>query len=126
VDGNFLLARILVAEHKAVDALSVIQSAPDSFYRRAGLALVYQALGRKAEADAAFQDLLSKDSRDAPFQIADVFAARGNNSAALDWLQRDYDLKMYGILDAKVDPLLKPLAREPRFIALMSKLAPIQ
>jgi hypothetical protein len=33
---------------------------------------------------------------------------------------------MYGILDAKVDPLLKPLAREPRFIALMSKLAPIQ
>jgi tetratricopeptide (TPR) repeat protein len=126
VDSYFLLGAILVAEHKAVDALSMIQSASDSLYRREGLALVYQALGRKAEADAALQDLLSKDYRDGPFQIAEVFATRGNNSAALDWLQRDYDLKMYGILNAKVDPLLRPLAREPRFVALMNKFAPSQ
>ena len=98
-----------------------METLPDSWYRREDLALVYQALGRKADADAALRELLDKDSKDAPFEIAEVFAARGDTQSALNWLQRDYDLKLYGIVMAKVDPLLKPLANEPRFIALMNK-----
>ena len=124
--GKYSLGLLLMARRKPAEALPVMENLPDSLYRRAGLALVYQALGRKPAADAALQELLAKDSQDGPFQIAEVFSARGNKSAALDWLQRDYDLKMYGILDAKADPLLRPLAREPRFIALMNKFAPSQ
>jgi tetratricopeptide (TPR) repeat protein len=83
-----------------------VETLPDSWYRREDLALVYQALGRKADADAALRELLDKDSKDAPFEIAEVFAARGDTQSALNWLQRDYDLKLYGIVMAKVDPLL--------------------
>jgi TolB-like protein/Flp pilus assembly protein TadD len=125
-EGRYGLALVLIARQKPAEALPVVEAMPESLYRRAGLAFVYQALGRKAEADAVLQELLAKDSQDAPFQIAEVFAARGDTQSALDWLQRDYDLRLYGILDAKVDPLLKPLAREPRFIALMKKFAPTQ
>jgi tetratricopeptide (TPR) repeat protein len=123
IDG---LVLVLVARGKAAEALPMVETLPDSWYRRADLALVYQALGRKAEADAALRELLDKDSKDAPFEIAEVLAARGDTQSALDWLQRDYDLKLYGLLLAKVDPLLKPLANEPRFIALMNEFAPSQ
>lgn len=37
-----------------------------------------------------------------------------------------YDQRMYGIIEAKVNPLLKSLAHESRFIALMKKFAPTQ
>jgi len=124
VDGKYFLARVLAAQNKAAEALLVVDSMPESPYRRTGRAIIYLALGRKVDADAALQELLAKDSLGFPYQIAGVFAARGDIQSAVDWLQRDYDRKMYGILDAKVDPLLKPLAREPRFIALMNKFAP--
>jgi len=124
VNGKLSLGLVLIARHKTAEALTVMQGMEDSYWRRTGLAMVYDALGRKDEANAALQTLLAKDSRDAPYEIAQIYAERGNNSAALDWLQRDYDLKMWGILDAKVDPLFKPLAHEPRFIALMNKFGP--
>jgi len=88
-----------------------VETLPDSWYRREDLALVYQALGRKADADAALRELLDKDSKDAPFEIAEVFAARGDTQSALNWLQRDYDLKLYGIVMAKVGGYLQFNAR---------------
>jgi predicted Zn-dependent protease len=113
-------------QSRSADALPIVQSIPESYVRRYGLALVYQALGRKAEADAALQELLAKDSEVAPVEIANVFAMRGDSPAALDWLQQDYDRKLYGIMIAKTSPLLRSLAHEPRFIALMQKVVPNQ
>jgi tetratricopeptide (TPR) repeat protein len=124
LDGKWDLVVTLVARHKLAEALMVVESMPDSNYRRTGFALVYQRLGRKAEADAALQELLSKNSKDGSYEIAQVYSARGEVTSALDWLQRDYDLRLNGIIYAKVDPLLRPLAHNPRFIALMKKFAP--
>ena len=124
--GKIGLAEVLVLQSRSADALPIVQSIPESYVRRYGLALVYQALGRKAEADAALQELLAKDSEVAPVEIANVFAMRGDRPSALDWLQQDYDRRLYGIMIAKTSPLLRSLAHEPRFIALMQKVVPNQ
>jgi TolB-like protein len=120
--GYYLLTLILIARHEFTDLLSVAGAEVTPIYRRASLAMAYQALGRRAEANAALRDLLAQDSDDAPYQIAQVYAMRGDNAAALDWLERDDRLHQTGILTIRVDPLFDSLRNEPRYLALMHKL----
>ena len=72
------------------ETLAVIKTMPEGAARTQELALVYHALGRKTEADAALKDLVETSS-DA-FLIAEVCAFRGEVDAAFEWLRRD-DLK---------------------------------
>jgi TolB-like protein/DNA-binding winged helix-turn-helix (wHTH) protein/thioredoxin-like negative regulator of GroEL len=69
------------------EALAFIETLPAGAIRKQELALVYHALGRKAQADAALKDLIAT-TQDA-FQIAEVHAYRGEVDAAFEWLQTD-------------------------------------
>jgi adenylate cyclase len=124
VEGSYALARILMARRKLDEATRILDAMPDSLYKRQGLALAYFYQGQKARADAALADLLAKDSEDGCFQIAELYGVRGDSQAAIDWLERDYDRRMYGILDIKVDPLFRSFTHDPRYIALVHKFAP--
>jgi tetratricopeptide (TPR) repeat protein len=115
---HYMLTLILIGRHELTDVL--YQAAADQgLYGRTALALTYQALGRRAQADAALQNLLANDAFGGAFQIAEVYAVRGDADAALDWLERAYRQHDAGVPFAKVSPLFRPLAHEPRFIALM-------
>jgi TolB-like protein len=119
--GRYLLTRILIARHELANALSVA-AADSGVYRRAGLALAYQALGRQTEADAALKDLLARDAHGGAYQIAEVYAARGDTAAALTWLESAYRQHDSGLIYIKVNPLFKPLAHEGRYMVLLDKL----
>ena len=43
-------------------------------------------------------------------------------AAALDWLERDYQLHLAGRMYFPVDPNIRRLAHEPRYISLMHRL----
>ncbi|MFI4866382.1 MAG: TIR domain-containing protein [Steroidobacterales bacterium] len=116
--GHFLLTLILIDRHQLSDVLAEA-AGDDGLYRRTALALAYQALGRREQADAALQDMLAQDRRGGAYQIAEVYAARGNTAAALDWLERAYRQHDAGVPFAKVSPIFKTMAQEPRFKALM-------
>jgi adenylate cyclase len=116
--GHFLLTLILIDRQQLADVLSEA-AADEGLYRRTALALAYQALGRREQADAALQDLLAHDTLGGAYQIAEVFAARGDAASALDWLERAYRQHDSGLPFAKVSRMFKFLAHEPRFIALM-------
>jgi tetratricopeptide (TPR) repeat protein len=92
--AHHVLAIILVARHELADALSEAE-ADVGLYRAAGVALAYGARW---------------------------VAARGDTASALDWLERAYRQHDSGLVWAIGDPLLRPLVREPRFIALRQKL----
>jgi Predicted integral membrane protein len=84
------LGLALIHTGRLDEALAVIKTMPEGAARTQELALVYHALGRKTEADAALKDLVETSS-DA-FLIAEVCAFRGEVDAAFEWLRRD-DLK---------------------------------
>jgi hypothetical protein len=64
-------------------------------------------------------ELLANDAMDGPLNIAEVYSFAGNKSAALDWLERDFESRSRGVTCLGVDPFFIPLISEPRFVALL-------
>lgn len=81
-------AFILILERRFEEALHLIQALPDSVERAQCLALVYYALGRKADADAALEELIAFSARPDPLRIAEVYAYRGDIEEAFQWLEK--------------------------------------
>lgn len=54
------------------------------------MALFYQATGKKTEADAALAQIIQQSQNIAAFQIAEIYAYRGESEKAFEWLERAY------------------------------------
>ena len=107
------------------DAQSALHEArlePDDTYRRFELALAYVAQKDQPAADAALADLIATGRNIAAFQIAEVYAVRGETDKAFEWLQISFDTHDTGLLGLKVDPLLRGLRDDPRYKALVAKM----
>jgi hypothetical protein len=85
-------------------------------------AIVYHALGRKKESNAALRELVAKYQAIDPYLIAVVYAFRNQTDESFEWLDRAYAKRDDGLIATKVDPLLKSLHNDPRFAALLKKL----
>ncbi len=115
------IGRILLRSNPEA-ALREIELEKEPFWRRYGLALAYHALGRKPEADAALAELLGKEKESWAFQIAEVYAFRGEKDAAFEWLERAYALRDGGLTDMIGDPLLASLEADPRYAAFLERM----
>jgi len=104
------------------EALEAMQREPNEDYRLAGLVMVYSALGRRAESDAALKSLVEKFALSDAYGIAEVHAYRKQIDAAFRWLDRAYRQHDAGMLEVKFDPLLRDLRTDRRFQALLGKM----
>ncbi|WP_295679671.1 hypothetical protein [uncultured Nevskia sp.] len=96
---------------------------PSPSYRRFELALAYYARGDKATADASLAALIEKDSLIGAYQIAQVYAWRGEADQSFAWLLRAYDQHDTGTLNLYADPLMRGLRSDPRYAAMLVKMA---
>jgi tetratricopeptide (TPR) repeat protein len=116
------LGRVYLVRSKPEAALQEMEKEKEPVWRLQGRALAYHALGRKAEADAALAELLEKNSDDAAFQIAEVYAFRGEADRAFPWLERAYRQRDTGVSEMKGDPLLKNLEADPRYRVFLARM----
>jgi tetratricopeptide (TPR) repeat protein len=116
------LGRVLLTRGRTQEALAEMEREPDPVWRKFGLCLAYHAIGRSAEADAALAAFITDHGETMAFQIAEVFAYRGDADKAFEWLDRAYALRDAGMADIKNDPLLKGLEGDRRYAALLKKL----
>ena len=56
------------------------------------------------------------------FQIAGVYAFRGESDKAFEWLERAYTERQGGVEEMKGNPLVKSLERDPRYAAILKKM----
>ena len=103
-------------------ALREAQLEPDDAFRPFELALAYWIRGQRKEADAALADLIAHAREGFAYQIAQVYAVRGEADKAFEWLQISFDDHDGGTLSLSVDPLLRGLRDDPRYKNLLAKL----
>ena len=117
-----LLGQVYLAQAHPQEALAEMEREREPTLRLQGLALAYHALGRKKEADATLAEFVAKYRADWAFQIAEVYAFRGEADRAFEWLERAYAQRDGGLSEMKGDPLLKNLERDPRYAAFLKKM----
>jgi TolB-like protein/lipoprotein NlpI len=103
-------------------ALREAQLEPDASYRRFEIAVAQHARGDRAAADAALADLMAHN-QGLDYQVAQVYAVRGEKEKAFEWLQIAFDNRDTGVLALLVDPLLNSLRDDPRYKNLIARMA---
>jgi tetratricopeptide (TPR) repeat protein len=116
------LGRIYLAQSKPEEALAEIQKESEPLWRSQGLALAYHAAGKNKEADAALGEYIEKDQSNGAFQIAEIYAYRGETDKAFEWLERAYKQRDGGLSSMKGDPLLRNIEKDPRYNAFLKKM----
>ena len=58
----------------------------------------------------------------AAFQIAEIYAFRGESDKAFEWLERAYQQRDGGLAEMKGDPLLRNIEKDPRYTAFLKKM----
>jgi serine/threonine-protein kinase len=121
--GNHRFQVLIAVQRGDGDAaLREAQLEPDEGFRRFELALAHYARGDRPAADAALADLIAKAREGFAYQIAEVYAVRGEADKAFEWLQISFDDRDAGALGLLVDPLLRGLRNDPRYKNLLAKL----
>jgi serine/threonine-protein kinase len=115
--------QVLVAIQRgdAETALREAQLEPDAGYRRFAVAAAQYARGDRNAADAALADLLA-NRQGVAYQIAQVYAVRGEKDKAFEWLRISFDEHDTGTLALLVDPLLRDLRNDTRYKTLVAKM----
>jgi TolB-like protein/tetratricopeptide (TPR) repeat protein len=109
-------------EGRPEGALRVMERCDSELYRLQLTAAALHSLGRRAEAQAALDSLVATHAADGPFQIAIVHAWRGEVDQAFGWLDRAVLEHDGGLMDLRLDPMLRGLASDPRFAALLARI----
>jgi hypothetical protein len=110
--GHSYLGLISLARDDCEATLSEMQQETTNDGQQEGVALVYHALGRKMDSDAALARLLKEDEN--AFGIARVYAFRG--------LDRAYAQRVSGLYHVKGELPLKTLEAAPRVKAFLHKM----
>jgi TolB-like protein/DNA-binding winged helix-turn-helix (wHTH) protein len=121
VGGYARLADVLLARGEPEAALEAAKREPDEVERTILLALVYHALGRRADADATLTEL-TRGHGDAGLELADIYAFRGENNRAFAIVAGAFAAGDGQLTSIKSDSYFKPLHADPRYRALLGKL----
>ncbi len=103
-------------------ALREAQLEPNEAYRRFELALAHYARGDRPAADAALSEMIARDRNLLAYQIAEVYAWRGETDKAFEWLQISFDNRDTGTLSLLIDPLMRSLRGDPRYKSMLEKI----
>lgn len=131
-DMHLGVAYVLLAKGKPNAALAEVRLTQDAVWRLAMEAIVYHALGRTDDADAALAQFREKYGRGNPYTLAQIYARRGERSQALAELERAAARKRVagafctseapGTGGIKGDLSFSAMADDPRFKALLRKI----
>jgi TolB-like protein/tetratricopeptide (TPR) repeat protein len=95
---------------------------PDYWISQQCFAVIYDKLGRHADAEAELAKIKAAQGDAMAYQYATIYAQWGDRAKALEWLETAWRLRDPGLALLRTDPLLDPLRKEPRFQAIMREL----
>ena len=121
VTVHYRLGLVLLAQHRPDAALAEFALEQADAFRLLGMPLALDRLGRHEESERILAQALADDTvtSGAAYQVAIVYAARGDANHTFEWLERAYQQRDAGMHWMKFDPLLQRFRQDPRFHALL-------
>jgi TolB-like protein/Flp pilus assembly protein TadD len=116
------LADLQLLEGNTGAALVTFRKVALEGLRLCGIAMAAYTLKDPKESQRALDDLIAKYAAVGAFQIADVYAWRGETDKAYEWLDRAYAQRDDGLTQLKYDRLLDSIRADPRYAALLRKM----
>ena len=114
------LAKALVLSGQAAKAMEVVDDIKSEATRRRLRPVVLQALGRKAESDAALGELLAADKVESEaYNLAVVYAYRGEADEAFRQLERAGQDSFGASITVAADVLFSSLHKDPRWVGVL-------
>jgi adenylate cyclase len=122
VSSHNNICMVMLLKGDAPAALAEIEQEKSEAYRLIGLPMVYYALGRKAESDSALATLIAKYEKDGSYNIAYVYAFRGDADKAFEWLDKAVQYKDPGLSDIVAENLFDKIHSDPRWLPFLRKI----
>jgi len=94
----------------------------DSVWRLIDLPMVYHALGRAVDSDAALADLIEELSQQAAYNIAYVLAFRDEADRAFEWLDKAVQYDDPGLGDLPKEPLFANIHDDSRWMPFLESI----
>jgi TolB-like protein/Tfp pilus assembly protein PilF len=115
------ISNALLLKGDAPGALAEIEQETSEVTKMIGLPMAYHALGRKADSDAALAALIAKWEKDWSYNIAYVYACRGEADKAFAWLDKAVEYNDPGIGEIVTENLFDKIHADPRWLAFLRK-----
>jgi TolB-like protein/DNA-binding winged helix-turn-helix (wHTH) protein/Flp pilus assembly protein TadD len=119
---HLTLGKIYLAQGQPQQAVAEIEKETGDWEKLSGGALAYYALGRRQDSDAALNKLIATHQNDGAYQIAEVYAFRGETDKAFEWLDRAYRQHDPGTQELKTGLLVRDLRQDPRYAELLKQM----
>ena len=91
-------------------------------YRVMGLAPIYHDLGMTAESDEAMAVMIEKYAVEGAYNIAFMFAYRGENDLAFEWLEKALQGQDAGLTQINSEPIIANLYSDSRWEPFMQRI----
>ena len=118
---RYSMGNLDLREGQIESALAHFQHAGEAF-SQAGTAMVEYTRGHERESRQALDELKAKYAAGFTYQIAQVYAWRGEKDLAFEWLDRAYAEHDTGMARLRGDPYFSTLKDDPRFAPLIAKM----
>jgi len=112
----------LLLKGDAPGALAEMEQETSEVWKMIGLPVAYYALRRKADSDAALAALIAKWEKDAPSNIASVYAYRGEADKAFEWLDKAIEYGDPGLAEIVTENLFAKIHADPRWLPYLRKI----
>jgi hypothetical protein len=109
-------------EGKAAEVLATFRQVTREAFRLTGIAMAEHTLSHAKESQQTLDDLIAQHAQDSAFQIAKVYAWRGEKDKAFKWLERAYQQRDVALSEIKVNGLLASLRDDARLAAMLRKM----
>ena len=112
----------LMSKGQLQEALAEIQLEPDESWRLIGLSMAWYALGDKAKSNLALTELIRKYGKESAYNIAYVFAYRGEVDRAFEWLTMAVKFQDAGLSVIISQAQFASIRKDPRWLPFLQKI----
>jgi len=116
------LGTLQLLEGNPKDALATFRRIDNEGFRLSSVAMAEHTLGHAKESQQDLEQLIAQHAKEAAFQIAEIYAWRGERDKSFEWLERAYQQRDGGLSDIKTDPPLADLRDDPRYKTFLHKM----